>query len=191
LLRVAPYCAPGGVSGVNFAGFRTSSARASGSAVEEDRSSARLEPIFRAEVQRRKITSQQQYTGQATQEAQDAAGGVENPGIDFLATVTACELRFEEEPQTELRFWGHPERNSVSVNESKNLPEKVQQGVTYRDVSVRSRIASELVATEEEPDATKAARQKAERLQVNLHKVKGSSVDGRITYKDVRREVQG
>jgi pyruvate/2-oxoglutarate dehydrogenase complex dihydrolipoamide acyltransferase (E2) component len=191
LLRVAPYCAPGGVSGVNFAGFRTSSARASGSAVEEDRSSARLEPIFRAEVQRRKITSQQQYTGQATQEAQDAAGGVENPGIDFLATVKARELRFEEEPQTELRFWGHPERNSVSVNESKNLPEKVQQGVTYRDVSVRSRIASELVATEEEPDATKAARQKAERLQVNLHKVKGSSVDGRITYKDVRRAVQG
>jgi pyruvate/2-oxoglutarate dehydrogenase complex dihydrolipoamide acyltransferase (E2) component len=105
--------------------------------------------------------------------------------------VKARELRFEEEPQTGVRFWGHPERNSASVNERKNLPEKVRQGVTYHDVSVRSRIASELVTTKEEPAATKAARQKAERLGVDLHKVKGSSMDGRITYKDVSRAIQG
>jgi hypothetical protein len=96
-----------------------------------------------------KATSQQQNTGQAAQEARDAAGGVGNPDIDFSASVKARELRFEEEPQTEVRFWGHPERNSVSVNERKNLPEKVREGVTYHDVSVRSRIASKLVATEE------------------------------------------
>jgi pyruvate/2-oxoglutarate dehydrogenase complex dihydrolipoamide acyltransferase (E2) component len=149
---------------------------------------------YRSSMQRssgEKATSQQQYTGQAAQEARDAAGGVGNPDIDFSANVKARELRFEEEPQTEVRFWGHPERNSVSVNERKNLPEKVREGVTYHDVSVRSRIASELVTTEEEPDATKAARQKAERLGVNLHKVRGSGVDGRITYKDVSRAVQG
>lgn len=105
--------------------------------------------------------------------------------------MTARELRFEEEPQAEVRFWGYPEHNSVSVNERKNLPEKVQQGVTYRDVSVRSRIASELVVAEEEPDATNAARQKAESLGVDLHKVRGSGVDGRITYKDVGRTAQG
>ena len=138
-----------------------------------------------------KATSEQQYIGSAAQEAPDVAGGVGNPDIDFSASVKARELRFEEEPQTEVRFWGHPERNSVSVNERKNLPEKVREGVTYHDVSVRSRIASELVTTEEEPDATKAARQKAERLGVNLHKVRGSGVDGRITYKDVSRAVQG
>ena len=96
-----------------------------------------------------KATSPQQHTGQAAQEARDAAGRVGNPDIDFSASVKARELRFEEEPQTEVRFWGHPERNSVSVNERKNLPEKVRQGVTYRDVRVQSRIASELVAIEE------------------------------------------
>jgi pyruvate/2-oxoglutarate dehydrogenase complex dihydrolipoamide acyltransferase (E2) component len=138
-----------------------------------------------------KATSQRQYTAQAAQEAPDAAGGVGIPDIDFSANVKARELRFEEEPQTEVRFWGHPERNSVSVNERKNLPEKVRQGVTYHEVSVRSRIASELVAPEEEPDATNAARQKAERLGVDLHEVRGSGVDGRITYKDVSRTVQG
>jgi pyruvate/2-oxoglutarate dehydrogenase complex dihydrolipoamide acyltransferase (E2) component len=135
-----------------------------------------------------KATSQQQYTGQA---AQDGAGGVGNPDINFSASVKARELQFKEEPQTKVRFWGTPERNSVSINERKNLPEKVQQGVTYRHVSVRSRIASELVATEEEPYATNAARQKAERLGLDLHEVRGSGVNGRITYKDVRRAVQG
>jgi pyruvate/2-oxoglutarate dehydrogenase complex dihydrolipoamide acyltransferase (E2) component len=135
-------------------------------------------------------TSQQQHTGQADQETQDAAGGVGNPDIDFSANVKARELRFEEEPQTKVRFWGHPERNSVSVNERKNLPEKVRQGVTYHNVSVQLRIASELVATEEEPDATKAARQRAKELGVDLSEVMGSGVDGRITYKDVSRAAQ-
>ena len=121
-----------------------------------------------------KATSEQQNTGQGAQEAPDVAGGVGNPDIDFSASVKARELRFEEEPQTEVRFWGHPERNSVSVNERKNLPEKVRQGVTYHNISVRSRIASELVAPEEEPYATNAARQKAERLGVDLSEVEGS-----------------
>jgi pyruvate/2-oxoglutarate dehydrogenase complex dihydrolipoamide acyltransferase (E2) component len=138
---------------------------------------------------REKATSQQQYTGQAAQEARDAVGGVGTPDIDFSASVKARELHFKEEPQTEVKFGGHPERNSVSVNERKNLPEKVRQGVTYRDVSVRSRIASELVAPEEEPYATKAAKQKAQRLGMDLHTVRGSGIDGRITYKDVSRAV--
>jgi len=105
--------------------------------------------------------------------------------------VKARELCFEEVPETEVRFWGHPERNSISVNERKNLPGEVQQGITYRNVSVRSRIASELVAIEEEPDATKAAKQKAEDLGVNLSEIKGSGIDGRITFKDVIRAEQG
>ena len=140
---------------------------------------------------RREKATSQQYTGHSAQEARDAAGGVGNADIDFSASMEARELHFEEEPQTEVRFWGHPERNSVSINERKNLPEKVRQGVTYRDVSVRSRIASELVAPEKEPDATKAARQKAERLGMDLHTVRGSGINGRITYKDVSRAVQG
>ena len=138
-----------------------------------------------------KSTSQRQYKDPTTHEAQDATGGVETPDIEFSANVKARELRFEEVPETEVRFWGHPERNSVSVNERKNLPEEVQQGVTYRNVRVRSRIASELVAIEEEPDATKAAKQRAEDLGVNLSKIRGSGVDGRITFKDVIKAAQG
>src|SRR5918994_1648808 len=139
-----------------------------------------------------KATSEQQYTGQGAEEApEDIARGVRNPDIDFSASVKARELRFEEEPQTEVRFRGHPERNSVSVNERKNLPEKIRQGVTYHDISVRSRIASELVAPEEEPYATKAARQKAERLGVDLSEVEGSGSGGRITVTDVVKAAQG
>jgi pyruvate/2-oxoglutarate dehydrogenase complex dihydrolipoamide acyltransferase (E2) component len=138
-----------------------------------------------------KATSEQQYTGQGVQEVPDVVGGVGNSDIDFSASVKARELRFEEEPQTEVRFWGHPERNSVSVNERENLPEEIRQGVTYHNISVRSRIVSELVAPEEEPYATNVARQKAERLGVDLHEVRGSGVDGRITLKDVSRAVQG
>jgi pyruvate/2-oxoglutarate dehydrogenase complex dihydrolipoamide acyltransferase (E2) component len=138
-----------------------------------------------------KSTSQRQYKDPTTQEAQDATGGVGTPDIEFSANVKARELRFEEVPETEVRFWGHPERNSVSVNERKNLPEEVRQGVTYRNVSVRSRIASELVAIKEEPDATKAAKQKAEDLGVNLSEIRGSGVDGRITFKDVTKAAQG
>ena len=135
-------------------------------------------------------TTSQQYTGQAAQEARDAIGGVGNPDIDFSASVKARELRFEEKPETEVRFWGYPERNSVSANERKNLPEEVQQDVTYRNVDVRLHIASELVTTEE-PDATKAAKQMAKELGVDLYKVRGSGADGRITYEDVRRAAQG
>ena len=73
---------------------------------------------------------------------------LENADIDFTANVKARELRFDEKPETEVRFCGHPERNSVSGTERKNLPEKVRRDVTYRDVSVRLRIASELRDTE-------------------------------------------
>ena len=91
-----------------------------------------------------------------------------------------------------MSFWGPPERNSLSVNERENLPEEVRQGVTYQNISVRSRIASELVAPKEEPHATNAARQKAERLRVDLRKVRVRAwTDGCITYKGVSRAVQG
>lgn len=73
---------------------------------------------------------------------------LENSDIDFTANVKARELRFDEVPETEVRFWGHPERNSVSGTERKNLPEEVRRDVMYRDVSVRLRIASELIDTE-------------------------------------------
>ena len=73
---------------------------------------------------------------------------LENPAIDFTADVKAHELRFDEVPETEVRFWGHPKHGSVSVTERKNLPEEVRRGVEYRNISVRLRIATELIYTE-------------------------------------------
>jgi hypothetical protein len=72
----------------------------------------------------------------------------ENPDIDFTANVKARELYFEEVPETEVRFRGDPERDSVSSTERENLPEEVQRGVTYRNASVRFRIASKLIGDE-------------------------------------------
>jgi hypothetical protein len=68
----------------------------------------------------------------------------ENPDIEFTADVKASELRFEEVPETEVRFPGHPERESAWGTDRENLPEEVEPGVTYRNPGVRLRIATAL-----------------------------------------------
>ena len=75
---------------------------------------------------------------------------LENPDIEFTADVKAKELRFEEVPQTEVRFTGHPERESASGTDRENLPDEVEPGVTYRDPKVRLRIASALARDDPE-----------------------------------------
>ncbi|WP_207956952.1 hypothetical protein [Rubrobacter tropicus] len=77
----------------------------------------------------------------------------ENPDIEFTADVKAKELRFEEVPETEVRFSGHPKRESASGTDRENLPEEVEPGVTYRDPEVRLRIASALAR--DDPDLRK------------------------------------
>jgi hypothetical protein len=73
---------------------------------------------------------------------------LETPDIEFTADVKGREMRFDEVPETEVQFWGRPERTSVSGTERKNLPEEVERGVTYRNFNVRLRIATELIDTE-------------------------------------------
>lgn len=68
--------------------------------------------------------------------------GLNAPDIEFNAAVKARELRFEKVPENEVRFRGHPERESVSGTERKNLPDEVEEDVTYRDAEVRLRITS-------------------------------------------------
>ena len=74
----------------------------------------------------------------------------ENPDIEFTADVKAKWLRFEEVPETEVRFSGHPERESASGTDRENLPHEVEPGVTYRDPKVRLRIASALARDDPE-----------------------------------------
>lgn len=58
--------------------------------------------------------------------------------------MTADELRFETEPETEVRFDGSPGRRSVSRSERTNLPDRVEADVPYRDVRVDYRLVSRL-----------------------------------------------
>jgi hypothetical protein len=69
----------------------------------------------------------------------------EGPDIEIAADVKARELRFDEVPETKV----HP----PAQTERENLPEEVRSehaGVTFRNVSVRMRIANELTITEPE-----------------------------------------
>ncbi len=68
----------------------------------------------------------------------------ENPDIELTADVKARELRFEEVPETEVRFPGRPERESARGTDRENLPEEVEPHVTYRNPRVRLRIATAL-----------------------------------------------
>jgi hypothetical protein len=64
--------------------------------------------------------------------------------IELTASVEADEIRFREPPDTEVRFSGEPGHESASGSDRLNLPEKVEPGVTYRDVRIDYRLASRL-----------------------------------------------
>ena len=68
----------------------------------------------------------------------------ERPEIEFTAKVQSKELRFDRVPETKVSFPGYPERDSVSGTERENLPEEVEENVTYQDSYIRLRIASKL-----------------------------------------------
>ncbi|HEX5725954.1 MAG TPA: hypothetical protein VFX98_10850 [Longimicrobiaceae bacterium] len=64
------------------------------------------------------------------------------PDVRILGSVSARELRFESEPRARLRLTGCVAGDSVRVLERRNLPERVQPGVVYRDVFIRVEIAA-------------------------------------------------
>lgn len=76
----------------------------------------------------------------------------ETPDIEITADVKTRRLRFEKVPETEVKFQGNPERESVSGTERENLPKRVERDVTYRDARVRLRIASEVARKEPSKD---------------------------------------
>ena len=56
----------------------------------------------------------------------------------------AGKLRFEEKPETEVRFVEGPGRSSVSASERHNLPHQVEDKVDYQGVRVHYVLASQL-----------------------------------------------
>lgn len=73
-----------------------------------------------------------------------------SPDIDVTATVRARELRFNGAPETSVEFTGYPGHESASGSDRANLPDQVESGVLYRDVSVDYRMASRISDLEAE-----------------------------------------
>ena len=63
------------------------------------------------------------------------------PDVELTAEVKSRWLRFEKVPETEIRFPGYPEDRSVSGTDRENLPEEVEEDVTYRDSRIKLRSA--------------------------------------------------
>ena len=74
----------------------------------------------------------------------EGTGNPQNPDIAFNAEVRMRELYFEEVPDPEVRFRGNTMRNSVWKSSRENLPDRVREGVVYRNARIRLRIATEI-----------------------------------------------
>ena len=67
------------------------------------------------------------------------------PAIVLRADVTARAVRFEQQPEIRVTLVGGT-LDSVRILERRNLPERVQPGVTYRDVYIAVEIVGRLHA---------------------------------------------
>jgi hypothetical protein len=67
------------------------------------------------------------------------------PDIEIIARVRADKLRFDAEPEVEVRFPGSGKRDSRQVTTRKNIDKPVKPGKTYRRVFVATRISSRLL----------------------------------------------
>lgn len=81
-----------------------------------------------------------QAHGQLTSPA--AAGEVNKDEILLLINLTATELKFDVVPTVTVTFPGTHERTKIWVTDRQNLPDKVEPGVTYRNIGIQLRIAS-------------------------------------------------
>jgi hypothetical protein len=99
----------------------------------------------------------------------EGTGRPQNPDIALDADVKMGELSFEEVPDPEVDFRGNTRRNSVWKSERENLPDRVQEGVVYRDAEVRLRIATEVVEDDSgslnNPDSERVRREGKKRAQ--------------------------
>lgn len=74
----------------------------------------------------------------------DLPASPESPDVEIAAGARARELRFEETPGTETRFWGDHRRESASGSDRDNLPSEIEPQVIYRNAGIRWRAASKL-----------------------------------------------
>ena len=66
------------------------------------------------------------------------------PDVEMAASVRADEVRFECKPEVRVGAYADAPASAESVSERENLPDEVEPGITYRNVSVRWRLAARL-----------------------------------------------
>lgn len=95
-----------------------------------------------------------------TRKKRDPDGGDERPDVEIGASVKAKRLRFRERPRTDVDLHGevvepdrHHELETTSGSERRNLPDEVEPGKTYEDVSVRWRAAARIEEHGERSDS--------------------------------------
>jgi len=62
------------------------------------------------------------------------------PDVEIAAAARAEELRFERKPEIEVVPYSNAKASVERTSQRDNLPAEVDEGVTYRDVSVSWRI---------------------------------------------------
>jgi hypothetical protein len=67
------------------------------------------------------------------------------PDIEIVARVRADKLRFDAEPEVEIRFPGRGKRDSRQSTTRKNIDKPIKPGKTYRRVFVATRISTRLL----------------------------------------------
>src|SRR5205085_3541608 len=62
--------------------------------------------------------------------------------IFFLVKLTAKELKMDVVPNSTVTFPGTKPRTTAWLTQRSNLPDKLEPGVTYRDIGITLRISS-------------------------------------------------
>jgi hypothetical protein len=66
------------------------------------------------------------------------------PDVEIAASARAEEVRFECKPEVRVGAYADAPATAEVVSERENLPDEVEPRVTYRNVSVRWRLAARL-----------------------------------------------
>jgi hypothetical protein len=70
------------------------------------------------------------------------------PDVELKVSLRAKEVRFESKPEVVVEAHADSPATAESQSERENLPDELEEGVTYPDFAVRWRVAARL----NEPD---------------------------------------
>ena len=85
------------------------------------------------------------------------------PDLEIGATARAKSIRFDKVPETKITFPGSDQDRSGSHTERENLPDEIEPGITYQDVTVRWRAGAAVRAEVAEEVADELRKERKER----------------------------